>query len=68
MLTEDWKTINSAPSRTVVLVYVHPDVEIAMNTLTNGWVICNVTGWAAEIEPTHWMPLPGPPDEFKGPY
>lgn len=64
----DWKTIDSAPRGTNVIVYV-PDYD----SVTEAW-FCEETGlWPHDCAfnedgepcnvglPTHWQPLPDPP-------
>ena len=59
-----WQPISTAPrDGAVVLVYQAPYVEMAVYQ-KDCWRIVNVFyDDIAKIRPTHWMPLPLPPEE-----
>jgi hypothetical protein len=58
-----WQSINTAPSGEIVIVYVKPYVELAINNCVTGWVVVNAPLEYAGITPTHWMPLPKAPNQ-----
>ena len=55
-----WQPINTAPTNAVVLVCAGKYVEMAINSLVDGWNVVNADRAFSKVEPTHWMPLPGP--------
>jgi hypothetical protein len=69
----DWRPIETAPrDGTHILVWVHDDSplrrylgEHQSGCSIAAWTDHNGGGWAMNRfgEPTHWMPLPTPPQE-----
>lgn len=66
----EWRPIETAPTRearnTAVLVYV-PTVEDADErvTVARFWGAWLTVEGGRDIEPTHWMPFPEPPESTK---
>lgn len=59
----NWQPIETAPKDTTeILVYGDERIFLVYWYLDE-WINGDVTlGWA-EIDPTHWMPLPSPPGD-----
>jgi hypothetical protein len=56
----EWRPIESAPDRGVILTHSHQGFRIASSESSWGWI--TVSGrWTTY--PTHWMPLPTPPED-----
>lgn len=64
----EWKTIDSAPRDRTVIVGFDPEYaselspELGFDLLewsTDRWI---VAGYGYVRQPTHWMPLPAPPE------
>lgn len=56
----EWKPIETAPKDALILGF--EDGAMRLVLWENGWVQVGATierGW---FEPTHWMPLPSPPE------
>lgn len=58
----EWQPIESAPTGTRELVVCGRSIYVAENRAF-GWV--TVPGRYA-VHPTHWMPLPDPPEVSRG--
>jgi len=65
-----WQPIETAPTRTPVLLVALPDAAtgqlwpkygVGMNIGWRGGVI--VCDWPWTMQPSHWQPLPSPPDQ-----
>lgn len=54
-----WQPITTAPGDAFVLVYVPVYGVMKAVKAENGWLTMS----GATIQPTHWMPLPAPPQE-----
>lgn len=71
----EWRSIETAPSMTRILVYggvwdgeisgptpsfeAHVVIDRYGNKM---WAVCGTDAYSAQIlNPTHWMPLPSPP-------
>lgn len=63
----EWQPIESAPhDRTIMLGY---DYEGFLFACSSGyWTEHNGGGWVrlCPFQPTHWMPLPNPPEPGEG--
>lgn len=70
MVTGDWQPIETAPERTMVLVYI-PDAQREEDRIQTGlygitmnkkrlWTIGGLAQWDVG-KPTRWQPLPEPP-------
>ncbi len=57
----EWQPIATAPDDTEVLVWDEGAIDIAIHQDGEQWFGA-VGGIAIEPPPTHWMPLPAPPD------
>lgn len=59
----EWKPIESAPRDIPVLVgpTERMGICVAMNHSRYGWVVETCSYWHNIYTPTHWMPLPNPP-------
>lgn len=58
----EWQPIETAPIHTNVLVYCHGFQYIAANTDKGGYWVAQSEGGFRLFSPTHWMPLPSPPN------
>ena len=64
----DWQPIETAPLCTTVLVWDGRDVQAATKTASFGywWADFDLgdqeNGHTMTPQPTHWMPLPEPPE------
>jgi hypothetical protein len=63
----EWQPIETAPREpgSEVLLYIPPFTPMQGVRRTDGtWMVGarSIIGRAAPYEPTHWMPLPLPPD------
>ncbi len=68
----EWQSIETAPKDgTPVLLYI-PSVNdmVTAKYLGRQWVLCEFGGYAEDGDldgdPTHWMPLPSPPERDSG--
>lgn len=71
-LPASWQSIDSAPKDEEILVYTKPwGPIIALNSSEFGEWLSRMQVPVAikgdEELPTHWQPLPAPPDEATGP-
>jgi len=57
---EAWQTIKTAPKDGTAILCWCPDVGVRVLTWDGGWELCGVT-LSADYKPSHWMPLPAPP-------
>jgi hypothetical protein len=59
-----WQPIESAPKDELILVGPTKRMGIcaAMNHSRDGWVTETCGEWSSIYTPTHWMPLPSPPE------
>lgn len=67
MNTNDWQPIDTAPTKTEVLVYVparngRDSQTVVASSGESGKYWHSIPG-AWGLTPTHWMPLPEPPPE-----
>jgi hypothetical protein len=60
----EWQPIETAPPFTEQPVLVY-DPEEGMTTAIHdrGWEVYPANELPLAVEPTHWMPLPDPPEE-----
>jgi hypothetical protein len=67
-----WQPIDTAPNDENVLVFVPPDDDEGSGIMgvarfhryargDGGWWQWDSEYWPVDISPTHWMPLPEPP-------
>lgn len=59
-----WQPIETAPMKRHVLVYWQGDILVADQDPQGRWWYCSTEG-EYECAPSHWMPLPEPPEEPK---
>ena len=57
----EWRAIETAPVLEVVLLYVPSDGPRTGYFDLESW-ISDCGAWDYEHDPTHWMPLPEPPN------
>ena len=61
----NWQPIETAPKDSIILVGnavgVHAAYRWETTTGYNGWTICDLAP-QEQFKPTHWMPLPEPPE------
>lgn len=61
----DWQPIETAPrDGTIILAYdpaCHPDVY-TVRFEHEHWAIADAEAFSTLTNPTHWMPLPSPPE------
>lgn len=59
-----WRPIETAPKDEPILVgpTKRMDICVAMNHSRDGWVTETCSEWVSIYTPTHWMPLPEPPN------
>lgn len=60
----EWKPIETAPKDGMVLVAGFWDDGRSWRDIGHCDHLGVVGRWDYNLEPTHWMPLPEPPDEF----
>lgn len=61
-----WRTMESAPRDTAVLLYGFGHEVGHFNTALNAWVACwDHRRLSGVTEPTHWQELPDPPPQQK---
>ena len=60
-----WLPIETAPKDTEVLVgpTKRMGICVAMNDSRDGWVTETPSEWVSIYTPTHYMPLPAPPEQ-----
>ena len=60
----EWLPIETAPKDVTVLLCGAKRLEmcVGMNHSRDGWVTDTTSGWVSMYPPTHWMPLPPPPE------
>ena len=60
----EWSPIETAPKDVTVLLCGAKRLEmcVGMNHSRDGWVTDTTSGWVSMYPPTHWMPLPPPPE------
>jgi hypothetical protein len=69
----EWKSIETAPNDRTIILFAETDIDsigIAHNwKMATGCKLSGGDGWqwdgrylkAYDVQPTHWMPLPNPP-------
>lgn len=66
-MTSDWRDIEMAPKDgTYIIVAGHENMSVTVGHWVSScdlWT-CGISG--DEIKPTHWMPLPNPPQPQGG--
>lgn len=67
-IVDDWEPMDTAPKDgTVILVYRKIDADTIMNLVAwwsekdRAWQYGKFDRLRSELSPTHWMPLPEPP-------
>jgi hypothetical protein len=63
----EWFPIETAPKDVTVLLYGAKRLGmcVGMHHSRDGWVTDATSEWATMYPPTHWMPLPPPPQSIK---
>lgn len=63
-MSNEWQVIETAPADVPVLVYGAKRLKwaVAMYTHKDGWEVESSSDTHSMYPPTHWMPLPSPPD------
>jgi hypothetical protein len=64
-MEQEWQPIDTAPDKKEILgFWVTPSGEEIMRVVfgVNGYFSCSGEYYANRKHPTHWMPLPEPPE------
>lgn len=61
----EWQPIETAPDREYILILVEGQITGVGSTYLGDWWASMPNGEVCELNepPTHWMPLPQPPEE-----
>lgn len=61
----EWQPIETAPKETDVLCFIGNGRFIVAGKFNRGWLVYD-DPFGDPYYPSHWMPLPEPPQDFSG--
>lgn len=69
MTTVNWQPIDTAPKDECILLFgaKKTGIVVGMKHSLEGWVIDTPSIWTRMYPPTHWAPLPEPPQKEQTP-